>query len=312
MKGTTKIVGLIGGVDQVRSSLSPAMHNAAFTSLELDWAYIPLPLTLSNHQTVAEPRTIRLGSREKRTGPIPGATSSDVSMKTVFQSFASAGIRGLNVTMPYKLDAAAAVDSLEGNAQTIGAVNTINFVEGLMVGWNTDGDGLLRFLRKDVGATVKGKPAVVIGSGGAARAVVVALAEAGASSITAAVRDPSHAEELVDLAGETELEVVRLSARRRKWLKEAFLIINATPVGQKGEPPAVPTKDIRRGAVVVDLVYNPPTTPLIEAARARGAVAHNGLGMLLHQAALSFEIWTGVQPPLEDMSAAALAELRRP
>jgi shikimate dehydrogenase len=305
VRGSTKIVGLIGGADQVRSSLSPAMHNAVFESLGLDWAYIPLPLSL-----FAKRATIRLGTVERKTRPSPEDVGSNLSMKTVLQGLASAGIRGVNVTMPYKLDAAAAVDSLEGNAKAIGAVNTINFLDGRMVGWNTDGDGLLSFLRKDVGATIKGKPAVVIGSGGAARAVVVALSQAGASSITAAVRDPSHAEELVDLAGKTELEVVRLGGRRKRWLKEASLIINATPVGQKGEPPPVPTKDIRRGAVVVDLVYNPPTTPLIEGSRAQGAVAHNGLGMLLHQAALSFEIWTGVQPPLEDMSAAALAELR--
>lgn len=307
MKGSTKIVGLIGGVDQVRSSLSPAMHNAAFESLGLDWAYVPLPLRLSGDEVVWE---IQLETNKRKTRPSPAKAGWDVSMKSVLQSLGSAGFRGLNVTMPYKLDAAVAVDALEGSAKTIGAVNTVNFIDGRMVGWNTDGDGLLRFLRKDVGAKVKGEPAIIIGSGGAARAVVVALSHAGASSITVMVRDPSHGREIADLAGKTEVEVMPLGGRRKKWLKEASLIINATPVGQKGEPPPVPTKDIRRGAVVVDLVYNPPTTPLIEGARARGAVAHNGLGMLLHQAALSFEIWTGVQPPLEDMSAAALAELR--
>jgi shikimate dehydrogenase len=281
VKGSTKLVGLLGGTDQVRSSLSPAIHNAAFRALKLDWAYVPLP-------------------------------SADAPIDVVLRGLAGAGFRGVNVTMPHKLDAAAAVDALEGIARTIGAVNTINFVQGRMVGWNTDGDGLLRFLRKDVGVTVAGRPAVVIGSGGAARAVVAALGQAGASSITLAVRETSHAEDFPRLAGKAQLDVVRLEARRKKWIRDSALIVNATPVGQKGEPSPVPTKDIRRGTVVVDLVYNPPTTPLIEGARARGAVAHNGLGMLLHQAALSFEIWTGVQPPLEDMSAAALTEIRRP
>jgi shikimate dehydrogenase len=286
VKATTKVVGLIGGVEQVRSSLSPVIHNAAFQELAMDWVYIPMPVADPPH----------------------GPHGID---KNVFKSLATAGMRGVNVTMPFKLEAAAAMDRLEGPAGRIGAVNTVNFAGGALSGSNTDGEGLLRFLQKDVGAEIRGNPVVILGAGGAARAIVAAMADAGASSLTVAGRDEARAEELRELARDTKFDAVALNSKKKRWTKDAAIIINATPLGQKGEPAPLTKREIPSGAIVVDLIYNPPVTPLIEAARAGGAVAHNGLGMLLNQAALSFEIWTGVQPPLEKMSAAAFSVLRK-
>jgi shikimate dehydrogenase len=279
VRGTTKVVGLLGGVEQVRASLSPVIHNAAFQELGMDWVYIPLP--------VSPPLT-----------------------KGVMRGLAASGLRGVNITMPFKLEAAGAVDRLRRSASRIGAVNTVSFAVGVLAGSNTDGEGLIRFLRRDVGAEVSGRSVVILGAGGAARAIVAALADAGADSITVASRDESAGEELRGLAPDTKFDAVAFDSKKRKWTKDAAIIVNATPVGQKGEPAPLTKREISPRSIVVDLIYNPPVTPLIEVARSRGAIAHNGLGMLLHQAALSFEIWTGVQPPLEKMSAAALSALR--
>lgn len=213
--------------------------------------------------------------------------------------------------MPYKVDAAFVMNRLEGAAARIEAVNTIDMSSPAMVGWNTDGEGLVRFLRRDVGMTIQGSDVLVLGAGGAARAIVASLTEVGAASITVAVRNPGSAEDLAPLAPDSKLLEVELGTDEANIAAGAAqLIVNATPVGGHGEESPVPAHAISPGCVVVDLVYHPPKTPLIEGARARGAIAHNGLGMLLHQAALSFEIWTGVQPPLDKMSAAALSALR--
>jgi shikimate dehydrogenase len=277
--GATAVVGIIGGPEQVRLSLSPTIHNAAFEALGLNWLYLPFPV-------------------------------EEGFVTAALQGLAAAGVRGVNVTTPHKLAAAEAVDRSEGAALAVGAVNTVEMRSGQLIGWNTDGEGLVRFLRRDVGAAVEGAVVLLLGAGGAARAAVAALSSAGAASITVAARDPSRGEALRALAGEAFLEVIPFAAPNAPHVKRADLIVNATPLGQRGETPPIAIEAIRPDAIVVDLNYSPPMTRLAELARERGATAHNGLGMLLHQAALSFEIWTGVTPPLDVMSAAAVRQLR--
>lgn len=276
--GATKVVGLIGGPEQVTRSLSPAIHNAAFEALGLDWAYLAFGV---------------------RGRDVHGAV----------RGLASAGVRGLNVTMPHKVAAASAVDRLDGDARLVGAVNTVEIRGAELIGHNTDGRGLVRFLEQDLGVSIAGSSALVIGSGGAARSAVAALAVAGAERVAVLARDIRRGAELELLAGNAAFEI-ETPARSDHLVAASTIIVNATPVGQLDEAPLIDTRKIRQGAVVVDLVYDPPVTTLVEEARRRGASAAGGIGMLLHQAGLAFEIWTGVQPPLEAMSAAALASLK--
>ena len=279
ISGQTHLAGILGGPDQVKLSLSPAIHNAAFRELDMDWVYLPFG---------TEPEDLEVAVR----------------------GLAAAGVRGLNVTMPHKVPAMAVMDRIAPSAERIGALNTIEVRAGELVGHNTDGDGLVRFLELDVGVMLHDTHALVVGSGGSARAAVASLGEAGVAHLCVLARDPQRAEELRPVAGNVIFEASGLGDSER-WVEQANVIVNATPIGQKMEPPVIPVAAISPQAVVVDLVYRPPVTPLIEGARARGAIAHSGLGMLLHQAALSFEIWTGVEAPMEAMSAAALWELAK-
>ena len=278
ISGLTRLTGIIGGPEQVPLSLSPAIHNAAFEALDMDWIYLPF-------------------------GVAPDL------LQAAMRGLAAVGIRGMNVTMPHKVAAMELTDELSEEAAKIGAINTVEVRGDLLVGHNTDGDGLVRFLQLDAGADLTGRAVIVMGAGGSARAVVAALAAAGVAEITVASRDVSKAETLEPLAAPSLFHGLPLEEEAERLLGEADIVINATPLGQKREEPVLSPERIRADAVVVDLVYKPPVTPLLEAARARGAIAHSGLGMLLHQAALSFQIWTGVEPPMEVMSAAALAQL---
>jgi len=275
-----KLTGIVGSPSQVAGSLSPAIHNAAFKALKMDWEYRPLGMDS------------------------PGVV-------TGIRDLFAGGIRGLNVTLPHKVAAMEAMDELAESALQIGAMNTVEVRGDRLIGWNTDGDGLVRFLRMDVGAMLEGARTVVIGAGGSARAAVFALAAAGSASVKVIARDKTKAASLSPLAHASLFEACALGDYRPETIEEADIIVNATPVGQAGEPAPIDVTLIRPEVVVVDMVYRPPVTPLIEGARSRGAIAHSGLGMLLHQAVLAFEIWTGVQPPIDIMSAAALAALQK-
>ena len=274
--GGTRVCGLVGGPAQVAHSRSPAIHNAAYAALGLDWAYVGFP--------VAE-------------GSLPAALAG----------LAAAGVAGVNVTMPHKLAAARAVDRLEGEAGALGAVNTVVMGTdgaGGLVGWNTDAGGLVSFLTREAGVSLAGMRVAVVGSGGSARAVVAGLAGAGAATVTVVARDPVAAQSLAGLAGAAPFSVAPLSGGG-DVVAGADLVVNATPVGQQGEAPLVPVAALRPGTVVVDLVYHPEESPLVLAASRAGARAFGGLGMLVHQAALAFEIFTGTPAPLAAMWAGA-------
>ncbi|MBI4729883.1 MAG: shikimate dehydrogenase [Acidobacteria bacterium] len=271
--GSAVVAGIIGR--PVEHSLSPVIHNAAYRAVGLDWVYVPFEVTAE-----------RVGD--------------------AMAGMRGLGIRGLNVTMPHKRAVMRHLDETSEEAARVGAVNTITRIGDRLVGANTDGPGFLRFLHRDAGFDPGGRRALVLGAGGAARAVAVALAAAG-SEIAISARRPGMAQ---DLAREAGWEAPSWTpAEIGAALSRSDLLVNATP-GSGSDLP-VPESAIPAGIVVVDLIYAPPATPLLESARAAGARAFNGVGMLLQQAALSFEIWTGVPAPLEAMSAALVRALGR-
>jgi shikimate dehydrogenase len=216
------------------------------------------------------------------------------------------GIAGANVTMPHKRAVLDHLDEVSGEAQRIGAANVIVRAGDRLIGANTDGAGFLRFLQRTAGAEAAGANVVLLGAGGAARAVGVALADAGAR-VTIVARAPETAGGAAAAIGEGTAVVPW--TERAQAASAADVIVNATPVGTSGEESPLPADAMEPRHLVVDLVYAPPVTPLLAAARAAGARGHNGLGMLVEQAALAFELWTGRPAPSEAMSAAALAAI---
>ena len=272
--GATHVVGVIGW--PVEHSLSPAVHNAAFAALELDWVYVPLPVA-------------------------PG------SMRAAADGLVALGFRGANVTMPHKTESAQLADDLSDEAQRLDAVNTFVVVGDRLLGHNTDAPGFDRFLRHDAGFEPQGRTALLFGAGGAARAVALALGLAGAEVLQVAVREPGRAADLIASVEGTGMQVEVVAFDAAEGLR-ADLVVNATPLGADGRTcPPLPMLD--EGVLVVDLLYAPTQTPLQIAARDAGAETFGGLGLLLHQAALSFELWTGTPAPLDVMSAAALGVL---
>ena len=268
ISGRTSVAGIIGW--PVEQSRSPAIHNAAFAATGLDWVYVAFPVP-------------------------PGSAPRAVD------GMRALGIRGLNVTMPHKQAVIDALDELTMDAERAGAVNTIIAHGDRLIGDNTDGRGFLRALAADAGMDPAGETAVVLGAGGAARAVVDALVNAGAKHVLVAAR---RAEQAEGLAGGTVASVSFEADALAGAIAASALVVNATPLGTGGEDPPFPVETLDARHVVFDLVYHPEPTPLVRIARERGARACNGIGMLVHQAALSFEAWTGVPAPLDAMTAA--------
>ncbi len=253
------------------------MHNAAFRALGLDWVYLAFDV---------------------RPGEVDDALAG---MRAL-------GIDGFSVTIPHKEAVAAAVEVRSPLVEALGAVNTVvRDAAGRLRGENTDGPGFLRALKDDEGFDPAGRRCLVIGAGGAARAVVRTLADAGAAEVVVTGRTPARVEAVAAVAGGCGRIGVTADAG------EADLVVNATPLGMVGDGTAgqlpLDPSDLGPGQLVVDLVYMPAITPLVEAARAQGAMAVNGIGMLVHQAALAFRMWTGQEAPVAVMSAAALAAL---
>jgi len=278
--GRTQLVGLLGW--PVEHSLSPAMHNAAFDNLGLNWRYLPLPVP-------------------------PGQVGAAV------RGLAAMGFRGANVTVPHKLEVMAALDSIAPDAQALGAVNTIVIERGKGVsisGHNTDAAGFVGALQRG-GFEPQGCRAIVVGAGGGARAVVFGLLEKGAEEVLVGDLVAGRAEKLVaDLRPEEPLRLRPLLLKDESLVESAQtadLLVNATPVGMwpkvKGSiwPEGAP---IPSRLTVFDLVYNPAETQLLRQARQAGARAIGGLEMLVGQGARSFEMWTGRQAPVEAMRAA--------
>jgi len=269
------LTGVIGY--PVAHSLSPAMHNAAFDFLGMNWRYVPLRV---------RPEKLR-------------DTVVGLSLK---------GFRGLNVTIPHKENVIPLLDEISPEAARIGAVNTITARDAKLSGENTDWSGFLNAL-EELGLDPAGCNAIILGSGGAARAIAYALASRSARIVMASRNSAAGAGVAKQVRrvfprasiAWTHTQALRgLSAR-------CDLLINATPLGMSPCVEASPWPDeipFPSCSLVYDTVYNPPWTRLMEQASHRGIKSANGLGMLVHQAALSFSIWTGVPAPIDVMRKA--------
>lgn len=269
---STRALGVLGW--PVAHSLSPVMHNAALAHDGLDLTYLALPVPPDR-------------------------------LPEVVPALGVVGFRGANVTVPHKQAVMAACSVLTEEARLVGAVNTLTWDDGVLEGHNTDAVGLERAL-DEVGAG-RG-PAVLLGTGGAARAAVVALARRGAE-VTVVGRRPDAARELADLGAGLDGALVHALALDGAGVADAVasadLVVNATPLGMDREALPTPFMSLSGGQTAYDLVYAPPDTPFLQAAAAAGAGAHHGLSMLVHQAAVAYERWTDRPAPISVMRAAA-------
>jgi shikimate dehydrogenase len=277
INGATSLVGIIG--DPVSHSLSPAMHNAAFAALGLDMAYVPLRVV-----------------------------AADVG--AAVQGLRALSFRGANVTVPHKTAVAPFLDSLQDDAALLGAVNTIVVDGGSLRGHNTDVEGVRRALWEACGDGLRGQSALLLGAGGAGRAVALALARL-EMRLTIVNRSREAAEALAALisgavAGAT-CEVADWQALGGDLVAVQRLLVNATALGMRGagKVPSALADNGCAGQVAFDAVYASGGTDFLARARQRGAVTVDGLEMLLWQAAAAFELWTGHPAPLKVMRDAA-------
>jgi shikimate dehydrogenase len=268
VSGTTRVAGVIG--TPIGQSLSPAIHNAAFRATALDWLFAAFDVA-------------------------PGEAA------TALAGMQALGLGGLSVTMPHKADVADAVDVLTSAAERLHAVNTVvPRPDGGLEGHNTDGGGFIDSLL-DAGIDVAGRRCVVLGAGGAARALVVALADSKADEVVVVNRSAGPAAVAAALAGD------RGRVGTTADIPGAELLVNATSVGMGSTDLPAHPDSLGAGHVVADIVVHPLDTAFLQAARAAGATTVDGLGMLVHQAARAFTLWTGVAAPIDVMRQAARA-----
>jgi shikimate dehydrogenase len=288
------LVGVIGS--PIAHSLSPVLHQAAFAALGLDWR------SLAFEVPAGEAAAALAGMGEH-------------------------GIVGLSVTMPHKADVAALVPAQSDVSARLGAVNCVLNRDGALFGTNTDGEGFVASLLRGAGFSAAGRRCLVVGAGGAARAVVLALAESGASEVAVLNRTVARAVAVAELAGGAGRVIEpgagdRATSRGRgpdleEVVAQADLVVNATPVGMAGGTGdegstaagsagststwIVPPELLHPGQVAADLVYVPRPTAWLAAAAEAGATTVDGLGMLVHQAAAQLALWTGLEPPVDAM-----------
>jgi len=297
ISATTRIIALLG--DPVAHSLSPALQNAAFAACGLDYAYVALRV---------QPR----------------------HLESALRGLVAMGFGGANLTVPHKQAALPFIDELRGDAALVGAVNTV-VVEGeALVGHNTDAGGFASSLEELVPEGLAGRPALLLGAGGAARAVALALTRAGIGRLIIANRGRQRAQGLAGLvsglAPGLECRVLGLDELTPADVRAAALVVNATTMGMAHAGPAAGRRDLGGQAsenppsagkvpavlvdnlgvdhIVYDVVYGSGATALVSGARAAGARAADGTGMLAWQAALAFQLWTGRPAPLDELKKA--------
>lgn len=274
----TELYGVVG--NPVEHSLSPLIHNTAFKKLGLNAVYVAFPVDAD-------------------------------SLGLALEAVRSLGVKGVNVTIPFKEEATHYVDEIpEDHDRAIGAVNTIVNREGMLYGYNTDGPGFLWAVAKELRFNPRQKQILVLGAGGAARGVAFSLAGAGVEKLWVYNRTRDRAEGLADYVGEhfpdIEVEAVHDAAELRG--APIHLVVNATAAGMNAADPApfdLSTLS-KKPAAVYDLVYKPAETPLLKQAKKMGIAHAGGLGMLAAQAALSFELWTGKKDGVREAMLEAL------
>ncbi len=269
------MVGILGY--PVDHSLSPPMHNAAFQALGLDWVYVPFPVR-------------------------PEALESAV------HGLVACGVRGFNVTVPHKVAVMKHLDEIDNTARIIGAVNTVVInSDGRTRGYNTDADGFIRSLYEE-SVNVKGTAVLIIGAGGAARAIACGMLREGAREIVIGNRTQEKARNLAEHLKKSYSQV------DIKWvpltnvpalIPHCDIIVNATSLGMKGQPPLeIDLSSAKPDAVICDIVYSPIHTEFLSRAREKGLKIITGDGMLLHQGTKAFELWTGHDAPVDVMRRA--------
>lgn len=267
--GKTNVTGIIG--NPVEHSLSPLMHNAAFKYLGLDYIYVPF--------LVAED-----------------------ALEDAIMGSKSLNIKGLNVTIPHKTEVIRYLDSVDKIAELIGAVNTIKFDGNQAKGFNTDGIGAVKAIEEVSG--VKNKKVIILGAGGAARAIAFQILLEGAGSIVIANRTPENALNLQkDIIEKLNLDVktVDFGKGLESELLNADILINTTPIGMyphTDDEPPVRSQMMHENLIVNDIVYNPLKTGLLREAEKCGAKTVSGIKMLIYQGVEAFKIWTGIYPPV--------------
>ena len=280
-------LGLIGW--PVEHSLSPVIQTAALQACGLEGKYELYPVL-----------------------PLPEGKQD---LEEIFLRTRNGEIRGINVTIPHKQNVIPLLDSLTPVAQKIGAVNTVYLENGKVIGDNTDADGFLNDLKQNISQIPREKTALVLGAGGSSRAVSYALSRDG-WQVKVAARRLEQAQSLVDDLSENqrfELSAIHLDPKALMKLNPG-LIVNTTPVGmtpQISESPWLGEVSFPRGSFIYDLVYNPRETLFVRQARDAGLEASNGLGMLLEQAALAFERWTGNPAPRQEMQEAVTKHIEQ-
>lgn len=275
----TILFGVIG--HPIRHSKSPIMMNRAFQETGINGIYIASLVT-----------------SDRLSDFVAGVRAM--------------GIRGVNVTIPHKLDIMDLLDVIDPGAQAIGAVNTIVNDDGKLIGYNTDGIGYVRSLKEEAEPDLAGKRIVVIGAGGASRGIIYALAKEKPSHITISNRSVERAVELAK-AFEDQVDIEAVSNDKlRSACQEADIIINTTSVGMfpKTDETPVDAAWLKPGSVASDLIYNPIKTKFLEQAEQRGCRIHSGLGMFIYQGAYAFEYWTGQPAPVAAMRETVLASLQ--
>jgi shikimate dehydrogenase len=271
-----ELVGCFG--QPVAENPTGAMQEAAFRALSLDWRYLTVEV-----------------SPERLRDALSGVRAF--------------GMKGINLTIPHKVAVIEHLDEIAPDAAIIGAVNTVRRDGDRLIGENTDGKGFLRGVRTDAAVDPRSKRVVVLGAGGAARAIVTELALAGASDVLVLNRSLSRGEQMVaDLVSKTQAPI-----RFEPWpdfykvADDTDILVNATSIGLYPDVDSMPPVDLRAaqpGMLVCDVVFNPPETRLIRAARQRGLPVLDGLSMLVYQGAIGFELWTGQKAPLAVMKDA--------
>ena len=280
--GRTKIVGVIG--DPVEHSCSPPMHNTAFREMGMDYIYVPF------HVKPAD-------------------------LSAAVEGFKALNVMGINITLPHKSAALTLMDSLSQEARLIGAINTMVFRDGMVEGHNTDARGFIASLREKGIENIQGMKVVVLGAGGGAQAVVVGLALEGVDRITIANRTPEKAIRIAEnISEKTGIQVKGISLSDNllpEHISQSRLLVSTISAGMDPSIPLVIDPDwLHEDLTVCDIVYTPPETNLLKAAAQRGLRTVGGMGMLVHQGAISFQLWTGEQPPVNTMRRALIQALQ--
>ncbi|MDF9760489.1 shikimate dehydrogenase [Peribacillus simplex] len=273
-----KIYGVMG--DPIAHSMSPDIHNDAFEKENIEAVYHHFHVTNE------------------------GLNDAVKGMKAL-------GIEGFNITIPHKTSIIPFLDEVDELALAIGAVNTVVNKNGRFIGYNTDGKGFFKSLCDEISGDIKAKKTLVIGAGGAARAIYFTLVKEGVKQVDIANRTKERAAQLVSDCPYDKVSKALSIIEAEESLSQYDLIIQTTSSGMSPELDHSPLKvdQLKTGAIVSDIIYNPLQTKLLLEAREKGAETQNGLGMFINQAALAFEIWTGVMPDTARMTEIVLNKL---